>query len=35
MEENEWILINKQKWSLTSKGFAEAQKLFNQVTQHD
>ncbi|MFT4673928.1 MAG: manganese/zinc/iron transport system permease protein, partial [Saprospiraceae bacterium] len=35
MEENEWILLNKQKWSLTSKGFAEAQNLFNQVTQHD
>tara|TARA_B100000795_G_scaffold219378_1_gene173698 strand:- start:4412 stop:5536 length:1125 start_codon:yes stop_codon:yes gene_type:complete len=35
MEDNEWILLNKQKWSLTSKGFAEAQNLFNQVAQHD
>ena len=35
MEENQWILLNKQQWSLTLKGFAEAQNLFNQQTQHE
>ena len=35
MEENQWILLNKQQWSLTLKGFTEAQNLFNQQTQHD
>jgi manganese/zinc/iron transport system permease protein len=35
MEENQWILVNKQQWSLTLKGFTEAQNLFNQQTQHD
>ena len=35
MEENQWILLNKQQWSLTSKGFKEAQNLFNQQPQHE
>ena len=35
MEENQWILLNKQQWSLTSKGFTEARNLFNQQTQHE
>jgi len=35
MEENQWILLNKQQWSLTSKGFTEAQNLFNQQEQHE
>ena len=35
MEENQWILLNKQQWSLTLKGFTEAQNLFNQQTQHE
>jgi len=35
MEENQWILLNKQQWSLTSKGFKKAQNLFNQQPQHE
>ena len=35
MEENQWILLNKQQWSLTSKGFKEAQNLFNQQPHHE
>lgn len=30
MEDNQWIVLDNQQWALTSKGFSEAQNLFNQ-----
>ncbi|MGJ8665468.1 MAG: metal ABC transporter permease [Patiriisocius sp.] len=29
MEENEWIILDKQNWAMTEKGFEEASNLYN------
>lgn len=35
MEDNQWIVLDNQQWALTSKGFSEAQNLFNQQLQDE
>lgn len=35
MEENEWILISGQEWSLTDLGFRKAQNLYNQQLKNE
>jgi manganese/zinc/iron transport system permease protein len=35
LEEKEWIHINGQEWSLTQKGFTEAEGLYNQQSAND
>ena len=35
LEEKEWIHINGQEWSLTQKGFKEAEGLYNQQSNND
>ena len=36
LEEKEWVVLTKQNWAMTQKGFNEAANMFNQqVQQHD
>ena len=35
MEEKEWIIIDKQQWALTQKGFSEAKNMYNQQQEYD
>lgn len=35
LENKEWVKVNGQMWSLTEKGYAEAENLYNQLNQND
>lgn len=35
LEHKEWIIISNQQWSLTNKGFVEAENLYNQLLEND
>ncbi|MFT4697944.1 MAG: manganese/zinc/iron transport system permease protein [Flavobacteriaceae bacterium] len=35
LEHNGWIEISNQQWSLTNKGFVEAENLYNQLLEND
>jgi manganese/zinc/iron transport system permease protein len=35
LEDREWIEVSNQQWSLTNKGFVEAENLYNQLLEND
>ena len=35
LEHNGWIEVSNQQWSLTNKGFVEAENLYNQLLEND